>query len=237
MIQWSRRPYKSIHIDKHLLDGASAESDQERQFQAPETAAWSSADSIPTVATPLSVFTSAIPESSSSGPGHIPYSAVDIPVSQKLPILPVQQSRDNFPALPSGVRGFTCQSRTALHIAVCNGDESIVQLLLDRGANLSKQDCNGSTALHLAAELGRWNLVKLLLEKSAHPNQINDLGQTALFAAVRNDDEKTTKLLLDYSVDVNLKDLNGTVALHLAVGIGSESMTKLLLAHGADVDA
>ncbi|OHF02036.1 hypothetical protein CORC01_02615 [Colletotrichum orchidophilum] len=129
-------------------------------------------------------------------------------------------------------------ARTALHRAVCSGNESMVRLLLERGADVAKQDGNGSTALHLAAESGSGELLQLLLEKSADPNATDYLGRTALFAAVLGENETTTELLLkSLTIDVNAKDSMGNVALHMAVECGSEPLALLLLAHGADINA
>lgn len=129
------------------------------------------------------------------------------------------------------------QGRTALHFAVGNGDESMSRLLLDRGADIMRQDSTGSTPLHLAAECGSEELVKLLLEKSANPNETDLLGRTVLFGAVSSGSEVVVKMLLDALVDVNAKDSLGNVALHLAVESGSESLVVLLLEYGANIDA
>lgn len=138
-------------------------------------------------------------------------------------------------ALPSEL--LTSRGRTALHRAVCSGNESITHLLLERGANVMKQDGNGQTALHLAAERGCEVLVKVLIEKTPDLNTTDHLGRTALFVAVQSESEPVVKLLLEASIDVNWKDTSGNVALHLAVERGSESLTLLLLKHGADIDA
>ncbi|KAK1755400.1 ankyrin repeat-containing domain protein [Echria macrotheca] len=129
------------------------------------------------------------------------------------------------------------QGRSSLHFAVCNGDQSMARLLLDRGADVTRQDDTGSTPLHLAAECGLEGLVALLLERSADPAATDFLGRTALFRAVLSENETVVKLLLEASVDVNMKDSLGNVALHLAVESGSESLAVLLLEYGANVNA
>ncbi|KAA8647079.1 uncharacterized protein ATNIH1004_005762 [Aspergillus tanneri] len=138
-------------------------------------------------------------------------------------------------ASPSGL--LTSLGRTALHRAVCSGNESITHLLLERGANVMKQDGNGQTALHLAAENGCEALVKVLIERTPDLNVTDYLGRTALFLAVQSESETVAKLLLEASIDVNWKDTSGNVALHLAVERGSESLTLLLLQYGANIDA
>lgn len=58
---------------------------------------------------------------------------------------------------------------TALHIASEHGHEAVVQLLLDKGAELEAKDDNGWTALHFAAEEGHEAIVQLLLDRGAEP--------------------------------------------------------------------
>lgn len=75
--------------------------------------------------------------------------------------------------------------RAALHLAACNGNESMTRLLLDSCADVARQDSSGCTPLHLAAEAGHHAIVKMLLSKSADPNALDLMGRTALLSAVR----------------------------------------------------
>jgi hypothetical protein len=127
--------------------------------------------------------------------------------------------------------------RTALHRAVCRGNEAVVRVLLERGADLIRQDGNGKTALHLAVESGSEKMVKVVLEKIIDPNLTDGLGRTALFSAIQAENTILAKLLLEAFVDVNKRDSLGDVALHVAAEQGSEALTLLLLTYGAIIDA
>ncbi|KAH8668381.1 ankyrin repeat-containing domain protein [Xylariales sp. PMI_506] len=129
------------------------------------------------------------------------------------------------------------QSRSALQIAIQKRDVSMAGLLLERGADIDRQDQNGGTALHLAAELGCEDVVEMLLHRSANPNKADFMGRTPLFSAVQSGNENVVKLLIDHSADVNMRDSLGEVALHLAVETGSEAITLLLLSNGANINA
>jgi ankyrin repeat protein len=59
-------------------------------------------------------------------------------------------------ALPNGF--------TSLHFASENGRESVVRLLLDRGADVGERDGEGKTALLLAGQQGHEDVVQLLVE-------------------------------------------------------------------------
>lgn len=55
--------------------------------------------------------------------------------------------------------------RTALHLGARNGHETMVRVLLEKGAGISGKDQHGSTALHRAARAGHTAVARVLLEK------------------------------------------------------------------------
>lgn len=171
--------------------------------------------------------------------GFMSHAGMPVPDELWMPVDGMNFDAGSRTSPPPDVRQSSTTGQTSLHRAVCSENESMVRILLDRGADISRKDANGNTALHLAAanKYGSEALVKLLLDESADSNAQDHLGQTALFAAVQNGNEEAVKLLLDSSVDINSKDSMGNVALHYAVEDGAESMVLLLLSHGADIDA
>ena len=68
---------------------------------------------------------------------------------------------------------------TPLFIAVCQGQEGVVRVLLKHGADPSAQDCYGWTPLHRAANRGREGVVRALLEYGADMSAESDGGETA----------------------------------------------------------
>jgi len=59
---------------------------------------------------------------------------------------------------------------TGLHLAAYFGIETIVQLLLEKGADVNAADQGGWTPLYQASRIGHIDVVKLLLEKGADVN-------------------------------------------------------------------
>ena len=51
------------------------------------------------------------------------------------------------------------------------GNEAIVKLLVEKGAELESKDNDGRTSLSWAVEIGREAVVKLLVEKGAEKSQ------------------------------------------------------------------
>ena len=72
------------------------------------------------------------------------------------------------------------QGSTLLKQAIRHGDEEIVKLLLEKGADIHKKGNFGWTPLHSAVEFGNVEAVKLLLEKGAKTDITDGLGYTPL---------------------------------------------------------
>jgi len=111
----------------------------------------------------------------------------------------------------------------------------VVDLLLEKGADIDIQDDQGDTALHLA--VGHEQVAELLLEKGADINRTDRWGMTALHEAARNGHEQVVGLLLKKGADVNAKDQGDGTALHEAAAKGHEEVVRLLLEKGADINA
>ena len=92
--------------------------------------------------------------------------------------------------------------RTALLFAASNGNEKIVELLLEKGADIQVAPGN-RTLLMIAAGNGNEKMVELFLEKGADVNAVDHRGWTALLFAAKKGNEKIVELLLEKGADVN----------------------------------
>jgi ankyrin repeat protein len=125
---------------------------------------------------------------------------------------------------------------TPLWLAIANGHEQIVYLLIQKRAKFKIRDkASGSTPLSWAAGNGHEAVVRLLLEKGFDANFKDFDSQTPLSRALWNGHEAVVKLLLENGADVDVMDYNGQTPLLWAVRNKHEALTKLLLDHGADV--
>jgi 26S proteasome non-ATPase regulatory subunit 10 len=75
---------------------------------------------------------------------------------------------------------------TALHMAVMNGNNRALEMLLDQpGADINVATNEGRTLVHQAAKSGRTETLKLLVERGARVDVTNAAGATPLDLAIK----------------------------------------------------
>ena len=115
-------------------------------------------------------------------------------------------------------------------------DATLLQAMLDKGANPNVKNEFSQTALIIACNKGRRDVAEMLIRRGADPNIMGD-GRTALTAHLSSGNNPyiaLVRLLLDHKADVNLRKPDQFSALMLASTFGSVELIKLLLAAGAD---
>lgn len=132
---------------------------------------------------------------------------------------------------------------TPLTLAIQNGYEEIVRLLLVSGAQVNSEK-SVYTPLHTAVYAGKKEIVGLLVKAGANVNaKIRD-GNTPLHLEAHgirtkalgwDDRRDIVNLLVSAGAGVNLKNMYGFTALHYAAEEGDIDVTKLLLECGASV--
>ena len=124
--------------------------------------------------------------------------------------------------------------------AINKGDENIVQILIEAGANVNIQNKDGWAPLFFAVDKGYENIVNILLSKGADVNIQNFNGSTPLFYAVDIGYENIVKKLLSKGADINIQDVNGYTPLFFAVenseGNPNPNIAQILINKGANVN-
>jgi ankyrin repeat protein len=128
---------------------------------------------------------------------------------------------------------------TPLLCAAYRGNEEMIELLLDHGANINAQTESGDTALHLAAIKGRRKTIKVLLARGIDTRIVNKAGASALQRTVGTlYDEATIPLLIRGKSDVNARNtMTGDTSLHLAVAFRRPRILLFLLDKNANINA
>lgn len=114
-------------------------------------------------------------------------------------------------------RHFTKNGLTPLGTAYYNEKQDIVEYLLEKGANIDKQNNIGFTILITACFKYDYNGAKYFIEHGANLD-IKDIdGYTALMVACQNGDIQIVRLLVNSGADIDIKDGQGHNALDHAI--------------------
>lgn len=125
--------------------------------------------------------------------------------------------------------------RTVLISAAARGDLEVVNVLVQRGADVKVRDNRGYTALSHAIEARYDDVATVLLNHpNLDPNGRGLNGITALTSYVWRDHKEAVRKLLERGADVNAQDNDGDAALHGVAQTGNVEILNMLLEKGAD---
>lgn len=131
-------------------------------------------------------------------------------------------------------------NETALSLAVTNGHEEAVIILLAAGANVGTKTREESNVLHWPIGKDNSGIFPLLLAKAAKEDvhALNDSGNTPLMEAIEREAWNSATALLEldpskFELDLEHKYSDKRTALGLASWKGEEKVVKLLLEKGA----
>jgi hypothetical protein len=125
----------------------------------------------------------------------------------------------------------------ALYYASLLGLQTVVQMLLDAGADVNAQGGMYGSALQAASAGGYEKVVQMLLDAGADVNAQGGWFSVALQTASLYGHEKVVQMLLAAGADVNAQGGVYGSALQAASFNGHEKVVQMLLAAGADVNA
>lgn len=123
-----------------------------------------------------------------------------------------------------------------LHVALQEGQNAIVELLLQCDASVETAGYHGWRALHIAASLGSLELVELCLSHGANLTTRTHTQQTALHKAASSHSIVVVRRLIDAGASSSAVNDRGMTALHIAAHQNDLAIVRMLvLEYGVDV--
>ncbi|CAD6214595.1 unnamed protein product [Miscanthus lutarioriparius] len=123
-----------------------------------------------------------------------------------------------------------------IHSAASSGNSQIIDILLERGADVNLVTDGGRTALHYATSKGRLNIAEKLIAHGANVNKKDKFGCTPLHRAASTGNAELCEFLIEEGAEVDAVDKTGQTPLMHAVICENKGVALLLIRHGADVD-
>jgi len=112
----------------------------------------------------------------------------------------------------------------------------IMEMLLERGADVNAQDIYGNTPLHHVWGPDIDAAVKLLIDNGARVDIRDNEGDTALHNIAGTGNVDSVRLLLSKRADINARNNSQATPFLSAAGHGSPAVLKLLIDNGARID-
>ena len=130
--------------------------------------------------------------------------------------------------------GKVVEGCTPLWAAVDTGHLDVVELLIERNAEVDSRTLKDSTPLRAAAYDGRFDIVSCLVENGAVVNSRYVDGGTPLMIACYNGHMNVAiYLAVEHGANIHLQDKDGNTCLHYAAERGHVEVVRMLLALGA----
>lgn len=125
-----------------------------------------------------------------------------------------------------------------IHVAASKNHVKIVELLLNKGADIEAEDSFKRRPLHIAAREGWEDLTRFLLDRNATIDVFTKESRTALRYAAQNGHSAIVKLLLDRGAGIDIAaGPNNQTHLHAASQHGRDKVVQQLLDAGASLEA
>ncbi len=124
--------------------------------------------------------------------------------------------------------------RTPLLYAVGCRRDSLVKMLLERGAAVNVRDTNGLTPILMAARVNNDEYVDALFKKNVDPNVVTNNGDTPQHWAAIHGNLSMMKLLVNNKTNLNQKNERGSTPLEIALRLEYQDIAEFLVEKGAD---
>lgn len=138
--------------------------------------------------------------------------------------------------LKDGIDNISKYSESPIHVAIRLSQESVLKLLLEKGAN-PLIPCGHAYPVHLAMKHDSKGCLKLLLEHNKECLALRDKKYDAPVLHWAKSSDLIDVLAQENQIDLNARNSDSETALHVMVKRKRLSPTISLICHGADVNA
>jgi hypothetical protein len=123
--------------------------------------------------------------------------------------------------------------------AVQSGNISMVNLLLQNGADIAERNDTGQTSLHVATLNGNLEMIQVLLDAGIDIEAKDNNNMTALYYAARTGNEAILQILIRHGAGASIIERNkdGNTVLHDISSSGNEGIVRLLVDRLVELDA
>ena len=134
----------------------------------------------------------------------------------------------NIDELSTVTRLFSYQE-SSLHMAVRNGDFTMVQYLIDNKANINIKNGLEHTPLATSIQLSQTKIAEILIQNGADLKYANQYGTSVIDYAIHNDNKKMVQIL-NANIDFDkFRDSFGDTPLEMCMMMKEIEMTKLII--------
>jgi len=130
----------------------------------------------------------------------------------------------------------TLVADSALDVSVGAEYRTIIDALLDAGADIDHQTDNGWTALSSAVDKGHADIVKKLLGRGAAAGPNEKVGGDVLVRAIFREQADVALALIEHGAEIDRSDREGWTPLLAAASRGLTDIVRLLLDRGVSVE-
>ena len=140
----------------------------------------------------------------------------------------VETARRMLDANPQLINVRNKLGKTPLHQSLTGGNDEIIKLLIERGADVNAQDNTGLTPLHIAAWWSVTARAKKMIDHGANVNATDKFGDTPLHTAAMNGRGKMCQFLITSGAAMDAKNTNNQTPLDLAKREGQEEAIRVI---------
>ncbi|XP_065647735.1 ankyrin repeat and EF-hand domain-containing protein 1 isoform X3 [Hydra vulgaris] len=126
----------------------------------------------------------------------------------------------------------TMDDKSVLMYACQDGLQESVEILLEAGIDVNKQNKVGETALHIACFYGFKECVRLLIKYGANLGIPNANGERAVHKAAVGGYLGILQVLSAHNADMNVTTIENETPLHYAASYGHQTVCKYLVQRG-----